>query len=281
MDRQPEQIKPELDSLDRLLAEARWAEPRREAIARLHRQWRSLMANRQEVTPQTRSRGLTRRQRMVLAGLGTATAVGLLLAVAMNVMRPASALERMAENIRQAKSLKAAMIAEHWHVAEPGRPPVVSKQAGIAYWLATKQPYAVFVTDHEGKTTARQGVASQTAGLDLMERLGQFSGRADGDLGTKQINGKPARGFQIEYRKLFAQDAPYSTTSEPVEVWTDAASGMPVVVQFTLKATPPSTGDRSVVRIQDFQWNVDLDPKLFDTATPKDYDYTVVTSQGP
>ena len=53
---------------------------------------------------------------------------------------------------------------------------------------------------------------------------------------------------------------------------------MPVVVQFTLKATPPSTGDRSVVRIQDFQWSVNLDPKLFDTAPSKDYDYTMVTS---
>ena len=64
MDRQPEQVNPEPDSLDRLLAEARWAEPRPEAIARLRGQWRSLMANRQEVAPQTSSRGLTRRQRM-------------------------------------------------------------------------------------------------------------------------------------------------------------------------------------------------------------------------
>ena len=172
-----------------------------------------------------------------------------MLAVAISLTRPASALQRMAENIRQAKSLKAAMIAEHWHVPEPGKPAVVSKQSGTAYWLATKQPYAVFVIDHKAKTIARQGVASQAAGLELMERLGRFSGRADGDLGIKQINGKAARGFQIEYRKLFAQDAPRSTTSEPVEVWTDAASSMPVVVQFTLKATPPSTGDRSVVRI--------------------------------
>jgi hypothetical protein len=213
---------------------------------------------------------------MVLAGVGAAAAVGLLLAVAISVTRPASALQRMAENIRQAKLLKAAMIAEHWHVPEPGKPPVLSKQTGTAYWLATKQPYAVFVIDHKAETIARQGVANQVAGLELMERLGRFSGRADGDLGIKQINGKAARGFQIEYRKLFAQDAPRSTTSEPVEVWTDAASGMPVVVQFTLKATPPSTGDRSVVRIEDFQWNVDLDPKLFDTAPSKDYDYTVL-----
>ena len=207
MDRQPEQVNPEPDSLDRLLAEARWAEPRPEAIARLHGRWRSLMANRQEVTLQTSRRRLTRRQRMVLAGVGVATAVGVLLAVAISLTRPASALQRMAENIRQAKSLKAAMIAEHWHVPEPGKPAVVSKQSGTAYWLATKQPYAVFVIDHKAETIARQGVASQAAGLELMERLGRFSGRADGDLGIKQINGKAARGFQIEYGKLFAQDA--------------------------------------------------------------------------
>ena len=113
---------------------------------------------------------------MVLAGVGAATAVGVLLAVAISLTRPASALQRMAENIRQAKSLKAAMIAEHWHVPEPGKPAVVSKQSGTAYWLATKQPYAVFVIDHKAETIARQGVASQAAGLELMERLGRFSG---------------------------------------------------------------------------------------------------------
>jgi hypothetical protein len=44
MDWQPEQPDPEPDPLERLLAEAQWAEPTREAIGRLRGQWQLLMA---------------------------------------------------------------------------------------------------------------------------------------------------------------------------------------------------------------------------------------------
>ncbi len=44
MDWQPEQPDPEPDPLERLLAEAQWAEPSGEAIGRLRRQWQSLGA---------------------------------------------------------------------------------------------------------------------------------------------------------------------------------------------------------------------------------------------
>ena len=38
--------------------------------------------------------------------------------------------------------------------------------------------------------------------FDDLENLGRFSGEADRDLGTKEINGKKARGFQIEMKKM-------------------------------------------------------------------------------
>jgi hypothetical protein len=66
MDWQPQQPDDEPDPLDRLLAEARWAEPAPEAVDRLRGQWRSLVRRR-----------LRRRRWFALATAGSLLAVGL------------------------------------------------------------------------------------------------------------------------------------------------------------------------------------------------------------
>ena len=67
MDWQLEQLDGEPDPLDRLLAEARWAEPAPEAIQRLRGQWRSLMVRRSR----------RRRRLFALAAAGSLLAAGL------------------------------------------------------------------------------------------------------------------------------------------------------------------------------------------------------------
>jgi len=65
-------------------------------------------------------------------------------------------------------------------------------------------------------------------------------------------------------KKIFV---PPDDAKDVAEVWIDPESSLPVLVQFKM------TKDRSeqTIRFQDFHWNIDLDPKLFDTTLPKGY----------
>jgi hypothetical protein len=69
----------ESDPLDRLLAEARWPEPREEAIERLRDNWRRLVAG-ENASPAVERRGVSRRTRRRAFALATALAASLVLA---------------------------------------------------------------------------------------------------------------------------------------------------------------------------------------------------------
>lgn len=106
---------------------------------------------------------------------------------------------------------------------------------------------------------ARLGYFSPLMALD---KLSTFSGHADRDLGTRQIEGKQARGFEIEARKIDPD-----SYSGSMEIWLDAATNLPLLLRYELKgASAPGT-----IRMTDFHWNVDLDPKLFDPTPPEGF----------
>lgn len=63
---------------------------------------------------------------------------------------------------------------------------------------------------------------------------------------------------------------------ERAEIWIDLQSNLPVVVRYEGSRILEST---STTEIRDIQWNVDLDPKLFDPTPPKGY--ANVTSKPP
>ena len=73
---------------------------------------------------------------IALSGAGVAAVLGLLLLWGGIAAEPVSAMERMAENIRKAKSFRAVMIVEGQSTPQPGEPPVKHKMTGTIYWLA-------------------------------------------------------------------------------------------------------------------------------------------------
>ena len=105
MNMQPEPRDREPDSLDRLLAEARWPEPRPEAIGRLRDQWQSLMANAQPIN------ALANRRKMMRRALIFAAAATVLVCVWLGVSRFASdgpdatAFAQALEQIEKAKGV--------------------------------------------------------------------------------------------------------------------------------------------------------------------------------
>ena len=100
------------------------------------------------------------------------------------------------------------------------------------------------------------------SGPDALQNYGRFSGKADRELGTRVIDGKKAFGFQIDLRKL-NPDAMKGLA----EIWLDAESDLPVFVRYEMR-----WHTEVVTQIdKDIQWNIDLDPKLFDPTPPPGY----------
>jgi hypothetical protein len=96
----------------------------------------------------------------------------------------------------------------------------------------------------------------------MLERLSNYSGQADRQLGTKEINGKKARGFVIDVRKIDPDAHPGA-----VEIWIDSDSNLPVQLDLEID----EAGVPASLRMEDFRWNVDLDPKLFEPKPPDGY----------
>ncbi len=241
------------------------------------------------------------RQRIAAAGgIGIATVLGLILLWGGIAVKPLSAMEKMAENIRKAKSYSAKMTVEFKFSREPDKAVVTSEIKGKVYWLAPRSYRTEFKgsipavpggprpgiqdtthispagkpgieIDHQAKTFLRQPPEQRRlSGLEMIENLGKFSQQADRDLGEKEIDGKTAHGFQIEGKKI----DPEAPAGLLIEVWVDAKSNLPILLHEEFQGEPgmpPEITMRGTMRAEGFQWNIDLDPSLFDPTPPKGY----------
>ena len=231
------------------------------------------------------------RQRIAaLGGAGIAAILGFLLLWGGIDGKPVSAMEKMAENIRKAKSYKCIQTVQaRDDLPWPGKP-ALTEMSFTVYWLApgsarTEHSHSdwkgpgpewieispvgkprLFINCQTKKffryPALRRG--SYLSTFDNLANLGRFSGEADRELGTKEINGKKARGFQIEMKKM---EAEYSQPGV-AEIWLDPQSNLPVLVRY---AGMKHLGYSDTQVDADIQWNIDLDPKLFDTTPPKGY----------
>ncbi len=236
---------------------------------------------------------LTMRQRIALGGVGAVAMLGFLFVGTLSLTQSASAMEKMAEEIRKAKSYKCVQIVRLTDESRKAGEAAVMESIYTVYWLApgsarteikkTGSGWKGFgpeVTkirpagmpgidiDHRTKKYRRypaldKGAYSST--FDDLESLGRFSGEADHDLGTKEINGKQVHIFQIEMKKM----EPQHPGGGLAEIWLDPDSNLPVFVRFTGQKMKPNYSAEQENR--DIQWNIDFDPKLFDTTPPQGY----------
>ncbi len=241
--------------------------------------------------------GFTTRQRIaVLGSIGVAAMLGLFLLYGGITATPVSAMEQMAENVRKAKSYKCTQINEYTYTTENSRSREVhGKSTRTIFWLAsdTNDGFCSKRSDgapaswpgpgpqgtqirpagkpgitilHRTKTFLRSPAFPKpvpSSSLDDLESLGRFSRKADRELGTKEINGKKAHGFQIDMNKM---DPDYSLPGL-AEIWIDAESNLPVLVRYEQKWL----GISMTLQMTDIQWNIDLDAKLFDPTPPEGY----------
>jgi outer membrane lipoprotein-sorting protein len=202
--------------------------------------------------------------------------------------RPAFAMNGLAESIRQARSYEYSMTMETSTTREPGKAPVKLEMKGRFSWQSPGS-YRIETTggdampnldsltilpagkagieiDRKAKTYVRQPARlGQISPLMMVDRLSTFSGQADRLLGTKEIDSKTANGFQIEARKIDPD-----VYSGPMEIWVDSQTSLPVLIRYEVN----TSGIPATIRMSDFHWNVDLDPKLFDPVPPDGYAQT-------
>jgi outer membrane lipoprotein-sorting protein len=230
--------------------------------------------------------GFSMRQRIAALGsVGVAAILGFVLLWGGSAAQQASAMEKMAENIRKAKSYTCQVTVRDKAGSVPPRPDLKA----TAYWIAPGSarvemtypewqgpgPEQVDIYPlgkpgihifHPNKTfsqiPARQKEPLST-GTDDIESLGKFSGKADRQLGTKAINGKNAQGFIIDIHKVHPKSPPGT-----IEVWLDAETNLPLFIRSEVQLSPGRTvtEERS-----DIQWNIDLDRRLFDPTPPRGY----------
>jgi outer membrane lipoprotein-sorting protein len=293
------------DDVQKLLEENyRATAPSEQFTNRLHKQLLTLLAaaNGRPAPAEKRNYvnqwvgDLTVKQRIsiVLSCAGMAAIVGCLLLWASIEPKTVSAMERMAENIRKAKSYTATGII-CMRAPQPGSPAQMLTQATSikVYWLAPnsmrteskpapanneedwKQGMGDDVTDivlankqgiHLNNGTKEFFRLPRKLGSDsqvVMDKLRTLSGQADKQLGTKLINGKKARGFVIDCAKSDPNNPPGTA-----EIWIDAESDLLLAVHSEMKLPG---GMSMTMKLDDFHWNIDLDPKLFDPTPPQGY----------
>ncbi len=219
--------------------------------------------------------GTTMRQRIAMGGTALVATIGIVLIWSISSTPSLSAMDRMAASIREARSVVFTMHIE-------ADIDVKEKISGKFYWLVPGsvrmetyrgeklEDTMIFPfgerglhLDHDSQTyrhaAARQG---KFPPLMMMENLGKFAGKADRDLGTKKIKDKTAAGFEIAMVKI-APDVLSGTAA----IWIDSQTQLPVLIEYRMKMS----GVPTVTRLDDFQWNDDLAPKLFATAPPADF----------
>lgn len=93
-------------------------------------------------------------------------------------------------------------------------------------------------------------------------------------LGRTEIAGRVAEGVQTEDPELLSWYVPAKVKHFAAQVWTDVETALPVWVEIGF--TPEGSGLQTTVVIDRFQWDVMVDPNLFEPDVPANFafDYT-------
>jgi len=231
------------------------------------------------------------------AGLSTVAVLTLLL-LALNSGRQLSAMERMAKQLRELKSYSYKMsehvtiiqkgknqpgiveltVMNYWRVpgsyredmkivVEGAVPPGYQKgQIVTDVVIISHADQPGIVIDRTSKSfipvpelrASETGSGSLMYPFPLLRIIREETGEVTRDLGTKEIQGKKARGYLMVFKKH---------GSDPVEIWLDPQTDLPL--EFGCEAK--SASSTNVMRVTNCRWDIDLDPKLFQPTPPEGY----------
>lgn len=216
---------------------------------------------------------LSMKQRFAFSGLALAAAI--LLAAWLSLLgRPLSAMEQIAATVREAKSYMFEIVMDSGAAGKKIKTKVFWMAPGSVRMedYADGEPTEVKVFPHrqpgiriDPKRQSFMRMPAQLGAVSpllLVMKLGDFHGRADRQLGKKQINRLAVEGFEIAVTKVDP-----GVPAGKLEIWVDAATKLPVLMEAEI----PESGAKTKLRFVDFQWDLPLDEKLFDPTPPANY----------
>jgi outer membrane lipoprotein-sorting protein len=250
---------------------------------------------------QARRPRLSLGRRLAVGGVGlSAVAAVVWLIVTAGDTRQLSAMERMARHLREVKSYSYTFNSETTTTRQDPVRRTTWRENGRSFWRAPdsfrsadkivkiQSPHpkgepaeevledfaeifppggmGIFI-NHKQKTFVRcqyDPTGSRTYPLEPLKLIREDNPPRTRDLGTRKIAGKTARGYLV----------PLSTGSPPRrhdwQVWLDPQTNLPLEISYEVddRQQPRTT---TVLRIGNFRWNEEIDPKLFDPIPPAGY----------
>jgi outer membrane lipoprotein-sorting protein len=141
--------------------------------------------------------------------------------------------------------------AGHVRIEHPEGMVITSDQAaGKMLLLQPKTRTASVMTFDPTLPTGAGGMMT-----DPISEFKKLANKSSDGLGTKEIDGKKAKGFLVH------------EDGHDIAVWADATTGDPVRVEITL----PIMGKQAVITMSNFAMDFPIDASLFSLVPPKDY----------
>jgi outer membrane lipoprotein-sorting protein len=280
------------------------APPRHETLDAIHRAARGVDVTGGDAFVHHRSpfSRLTIAQQFAVGGISISTIAALvLLAVALSGSEQLSAMERVARQLNSVKSYSYDFRSETvttdandpthkttwlelgkacWQSPdaflsrdkvvkiEAGQPGRADREELLVEFVEAFRPggQGVFI-DYKAKTyfpSTFDPTGSKTYPMEPLKKIREDAPARVGDLGTRQIGGKTARGYVVS---LATGDPPQR---HDWHVWVDPATDLPLEIGYDVDdhKQPRTT---TILRFSNFRWNEDLDPKLFDPAPPEGF----------
>ncbi len=244
---------------------------------------------------------LTVRQRLAVGGVGLSVAAALVvLAIALSGNRTVAAMERMARQLSEVRSYRYTVRSETTTTDSDTNHRTSWIENGAAYWSApdafrgdvkivkVESPdpaeqreeevledfveifppggEGIFV-NHKLRTYFRsqfEPTGSTAYPLEPLKQIREDAPQRLRELGTKQIDGKTAHGYQVHLVNGFPP------RGHDWEVWIDPQTDLPLEIGYQVDdGQQPRT--TTVLRISNFRWNEELADELFDPVVPKGY----------
>jgi len=109
----------------------------------------------------------------------------------------------------------------------------------------------------------------QHGGGDIRETLKKCMAYEHKKLGRDRIDGMDVEGIEVYDPNLCT--ASFTVDSLTAQLWVDVETSLPVLLKAEIKGTKR---EKAILTAEKFQWNVKLDPSVFEPNIPEDYTMT-------
>ena len=145
---------------------------------------------------------------------------------------------------------------------------VYTKEVAREFWLPEKNEIIVMILEPKlylRKVLLSEDIFDPTVTQDPYTFLKEFMSFEHTKLGRKRINGIVVEGIEVDDPQLLLNQFEKLTA----RLWVDVKSNLPVLFEVDCSANAGEM--RQTVVCDRFEWNVPLEPDLFDPDIPDDY----------